>query len=162
MNPVVVAVAITGSVPRKKDNPAVPILPSEQIESTHQAFEAGATLAHIHVRNDDETPSSDPERFAVVQEGIRKHCPDMIVQFSTGGRGRDPSARGSSLYLKPDMASLSTGSVNFPTIVTENGAALGEPLATGRRAIGTRPKFDFFDLSHLRGARRLIDKGLMD
>ena len=60
MNPVVVAVAITGSVPRKKDNPAVPILPSEQIESTQKAFEAGATLAHIHVRNDDETPSSDP------------------------------------------------------------------------------------------------------
>ena len=117
MNPVVVAVAITGSVPRKKDNPAVPILPSEQIESTQKAFEAGATLAHIHVRNDDETPSSDPARFAQVQEGIKKHCPGMIVQFSTGGRGRDPSARGSALYLKPDMASLSTGSVDFPTIV---------------------------------------------
>src|SRR3954470_17750514 len=128
MNPAVVAVANNRSppptnakkemaapprrlhAPRKKDNPAVPISPAEQIESTHEAFEAGATLAHIHVRNDDETPSSDPERFAVVQEGIRKHCPDMIVQFSTGGRGRDPSARGSSLYLKPDMASLSTGS----------------------------------------------------
>jgi uncharacterized protein (DUF849 family) len=50
-------------------------------------------LVHIHVRNDDETPSSDPERFAAVQEGIVKHCPGMIVQFSTGGRGRDP-ARG--------------------------------------------------------------------
>ncbi|MCK1300800.1 3-keto-5-aminohexanoate cleavage protein [Bradyrhizobium sp. 24] len=162
MNPVVVAVAITGSVPRKKDNPAVPILPSEQIESTHQAFEAGATLAHIHVRNDDETPSSDPERFAVVQEGIRKHCPDMIVQFSTGGRGRDPSARGSSLYLKPDMASLSTGSVNFPTIVYENSAALVETLATGMKANGIRPEIEIFDLSHLHGARRLIEAGLID
>src|SRR5918994_5730947 len=120
MNPVVIAVAITGSVPRKKDNPAVPILPAEQIESTHEAYEAGASLVHIHVRNDDETPSSDPERFAAVQEGIRKHCPGMIVQFSTGGRGRDPAARGSSLYLRPDMGSLSTGSVNFPTIIYEN------------------------------------------
>src|SRR4051794_36813894 len=102
MRPVVIAVAITGSVPRKKDNPAVPVTPSEQVESTHQAFEAGATLVHIHVRNDDdESPSSDPERFAAVQEGVRKHCPGMIVQFSTGGRGRDASARGSSLYLKP-------------------------------------------------------------
>jgi uncharacterized protein (DUF849 family) len=162
MNPVVVAVAITGSVPRKKDNPAVPILPSEQIESTHQAFEAGATLAHIHVRNDDETPSSDPERFAVVQEGIRKHCPGMIVQFSTGGRGRDPAARGSSLYLKPDMASLSTGSVNFPTIVYENSAALVETLATGMKANGIRPEIEIFDLSHLHGARRLIEAGLID
>src|SRR3954462_8152951 len=162
MNPVVVAVAITGSVPRKKDNPAVPILPSEQIESTHQAFEAGATLAHIHVRNDDETPSSDPERFAVVQEGIRKHCPDMIVQFSTGGRGRDPSARGSSLYLKPDMASLSTGSVNFPTIIYENSAAFVTDLAGRIKEFGIRPEIEVFDLSHLHGARRLADAGLMD
>ncbi|MDN3278258.1 3-keto-5-aminohexanoate cleavage protein [Frankia sp. RB7] len=158
MNPVVVAVAITGSVPRKKDNPAVPILPSEQIESTQQAFEAGATLAHIHVRNDDETPSSDSARFALVQEGIRKHCPGMIVQFSTGGRGRDPSARGSSLYLKPDMASLSTGSVNFPTIVYENI----DTLATGMKTNGIRPEIEIFDLSHLHGARRLIEAGLMD
>jgi uncharacterized protein (DUF849 family) len=162
MNPVVVAVAITGSVPRKKDNPAVPILPAEQIESTHQAFEAGATLAHIHVRNDDETPSSDPERFALVQQGIRKHCPGMIVQFSTGGRGRDPSARGSSLYLKPDMASLSTGSVNFPTIVYENSAALVDMLATSMKANSIRPEIEIFDLSHLHGARRLIEAGLMD
>ncbi|MEK9283512.1 3-keto-5-aminohexanoate cleavage protein [Bradyrhizobium sp. ISRA442] len=162
MTPVVVAVAITGSVPRKKDNPAVPIAPSEQIESTHEAFEAGATLAHIHVRNDDETPSSNPQRFAEVQEGIKKHCPGMIVQFSTGGRGRDPSARGSALYLKPDMASLSTGSVNFPTIVYENSAALVEQLATGMKAGGIRPEIEIFDLSHLHGARRLIEAGLID
>ena len=130
MNPVVIAVAITGSVPRKKDNPAVPVTPSEQVESTHQAYETGATLVHIHVRNDDETPSSDPERFAAVQEGVRRHCPAMIVQFSTGGRGRDPSARGSALYLRPDMASLSTGSVNFPNIVYENHTTLVVDLAT--------------------------------
>ena len=94
MNPVVIAVAITGSVPRKRDNPAVPITPSEQIESTHEAYAAGASLVHIHVRNDDESPSSDPERFAAVQAGIVKHCPGIVVQFSTGGRGRDPQARG--------------------------------------------------------------------
>lgn len=162
MNTVVIAVAITGSVPRKKDNPALPITPSEQIESTHQAFEAGATLAHIHVRNDDESPSSDPERFAVVQAGIVKHCPGMIVQFSTGGRGRDPGARGSALYLKPDMASLSTGSVNFPTIVYENHTVLVTDLATKMRDNGIRPEIEIFDLSHLHGARRLVEAGLMD
>lgn len=162
MQPVVVAVAITGSVPRKKDNPAVPILPAEQIESTHQAYEAGASLVHIHVRNDDETPSSSPERFAEVQAGVVKHCPGMIVQFSTGGRGRDPSARGSSLPLRPDMASLSTGSVNFPTIVYENSAALVSELATSMKTHGIRPEIEIFDLSHLHGARRLIDEGLMD
>src|SRR3954471_212440 len=105
MRPTVITVAITGSVPRKRDNPALPITPSEQIESTHEAYEAGASLVHIHVRNPDETPSSDPELFARVQEGVRKCCLGMIIQFSTGGRGRDQSARGAMLFLKPDMAS---------------------------------------------------------
>ena len=162
MNPVVVAVAITGSVPRKKDNPAVPVTPEEQVESTHEAFEAGASLVHIHVRNPDESSSSDPALFARVQEGVRRHCPGMIIQFSTGGRGRDPSARGSSLPLRPDMASLSTGSVNFPTIVYENPAALVEQLATGMRDHGVLPEIEIFDLSHLHGARRLLEAGLMN
>lgn len=160
--PVVVAVAITGSVPRKKDNPAVPVTVAEQIESTRQAYRAGATLAHIHVRNDDESPSSDPNRFAAVQEGLRTHCPGMIVQFSTGGRGRDPSARGLSLKHRPDMASLSTGSVNFPTIVYENHASLVTDLATQMREFGIRPEIEIFDLSHIHGAKRLIEAGLMD
>jgi 3-keto-5-aminohexanoate cleavage enzyme len=158
----IIAVAITGSVPRKKDNPALPTTPAEQVESTHEAFEAGATLVHIHVRNDDETPSSDPERFAAVKEGVEKHCPGMIVQFSTGGRGRDQSARGSALYLKPDMASLSTGSVNFPTIVYENSPTLLQDLATKMKENGIRPEIEIFDLSHLHGAKRLIEQGLID
>src|SRR5690606_22817912 len=84
--PCIITVAITGSVPTKKDNPAVPITVTEQIESTHEAYEAGAALVHVHVRNDDGTTTSDPVRFGQFLEGIRKHCPDMIVQFSTGGR----------------------------------------------------------------------------
>ena len=162
MRPVVLAVAITGSAPRKKDNPAVPVTPAEQIESTHAAFEAGATLVHIHVRNPDESPSSDPALFGQVMHGVRKHCPGMIVQFSTGGRGRDQAARGSSLHLGPDMASLSTGSVNFPGAVYENAPALVADLATRMRDYGVRPEIEIFDLSHLHGARRLVDAGLMD
>ncbi len=162
MKPVIIAVAITGSVPRKKDNPAVPTTPAEQVESTHQAFEAGASLVHIHVRNPDESPSSDPALFAQVQDGVRRHCPGMIVQFSTGGRGRDPAARGNALDLRPDMASLSTGSVNFPTIVYENSAALVTELATKMKANGVRPEIEIFDLSHLHGAKRLVESGLMD
>ena len=162
MNPVIIAVAITGSVPRKRDNPAVPITPAEQIESTHAAYETGASLVHIHVRNDDESSSSDSARFAAVQAGIIAHCPGMIVQFSTGGRGRDPAQRGSALTLKPDMASLSTGSVNFPTIVYENHTSLVVDLAAKMRDNGVRPEIEIFDLSHLHGARRLVDAGLMD
>ena len=162
MRPVVIAVAITGSVPRKKHNPALPVTPEEQIASTLAAFEAGATLVHIHVRNPDETPSSAPELFAAVQEGVRQQCPGMIVQFSTGGRGRDQAQRGSALHLRPDMASLSTGSVNFPTIVYENPAALVEDLASRMKEFRIRPEIEIFDLSHIHGARRLVDKGLID
>jgi 3-keto-5-aminohexanoate cleavage enzyme len=160
--PIVITVAITGSVPRKKDNPALPVTPSEQIESTHEAFEAGASLVHIHVRNPDESSSSDPNLFAQVQEGIKKHCPGMIVQFSTGGRGRDQAARGSALYLKPEMASLSTGSVNFPTIVYENSPALVWDLAGKMKENDIRPEIEIFDLSHIHAAKRLIDDGLMN
>jgi len=161
MRPVVVAVAITGSVPRKKDNPNLPVTPAEQIESTHAAFAAGASLVHLHVRNDDESSSSDPDRFAQVKEGIRKHCPGMIVQFSTGGRGRDPQASGLPLVHRPDMASLSTGSVNFPTIVYENPTTLVVDLATRMQTFDIAPEIEIFDLSHIHGAKRLIDAGLM-
>jgi 3-keto-5-aminohexanoate cleavage enzyme len=159
--PVVVAVAITGSVPRKKDNPALPVTPAEQIEATHEAYEAGAALVHIHVRNPDETSSSDPALFRAVMEGVRRHCPGMIVQFSTGGRGRDQAARGNALDLRPDMASLATGSVNFPSIIYENAPALVEDLATKMRDHKVKPELEIFDLSHIHAAGRLVERGLI-
>ena len=103
--PCIICVAITGSVPTKKDNPNVPISISEQIESTHESFEAGATICHAHVRNEDETPTSDPEKFALLKEGISKHCQDMIIQFSTGGRSGAGKERGGMLPLKPEAVS---------------------------------------------------------
>ena len=160
-DPCIITIAITGSLPRKQDNPAVPISAAEQVESTQEAFEAGASIVHIHVRNDDQSSSSDPQRFAAVQEGVNKHCPGMIVQFSTGGRGRDSAARGAALYLKPDMASLSTGSVNFPSIIYENHPSLVDDLAAKMKAFGILPEIEIFDLSHLHAARRLADLGLL-
>jgi 3-keto-5-aminohexanoate cleavage enzyme len=160
--PCIISVAITGSVPRKKDNPAVPITVAEQVESTQEAFEAGAALAHLHVRNDDETPSSDPDKFGRLQEGLRRHCPGMIVQFSTGGRGRDQAARGNALDLRPDMASLSTGSVNFPSIIYENAPGLVTDLATKMQRYEVLPEIEVFDLSHIHGAKRLVEAGLMN
>ena len=147
--PCIVTVAITGSLPRKKDNPAVPITVAEQIESTHEAFEAGATLVHCHVRNEDETPTSDPEKFARLLEGIRKHCPGMIVQFSTGGRSGVGRERGGMLPLRPDMASLTTGSCNFPTRVYENSPELIDWLASEMKTYGVKPEIEVFDLSML-------------
>lgn len=159
--PVIITVAITGAVPKKSDNPAVPVTPSEQIESTHEAFEAGASLVHIHVRNPDQSSGSSPELFAKVQEGVRKHCPGMIVQFSTGGRGRDQSQRGAMLYLKPDMASLATGSVNFPVQVYENPPDFVEGLAKTMLEHDIKPEVEVFDLAMLYNAANLVKKGLL-
>lgn len=159
--PVIITVAITGALPRKKDNPAVPVTPQEQIESTHEAFEAGASLVHVHVRNPDESPSSDPELFHRVQEGVRKHCPGMIIQFSTGGRGRDQAARGAMLGLKPDMASLATGSVNFPLAIYENAPDFVEGLAQTMLENNIKPEIEVFDAAMLYNAIDLNKRGLV-
>ncbi len=157
--PCIICVAITGSVPQKSDNPAVPITVEEQIESTHEAFEAGASICHAHVRNDDGSPSSDPEKFARLKEGLEKHCPGMIIQFSTGGRSGAGQARGGMLPLRPDMASLSVGSNNFPTRVYENPPDLVDWLAGEMRTYDIKPEIECFDLSHIHQAARMNKDG---
>jgi len=159
--PCVITVAITGSLPQKSDNPAVPITVPEQIESTHAAFEAGATLAHCHVRQDDGKPTSDPERFGRLLEGLRKHCPGMIVQLSTGGRSGNGRERGGMLPLKPDMASLSTGSCNFPTRVYENSPELVDWLAAEMLKYDVKPEVEAFDLSMIFKAVEMQRAGQM-
>jgi uncharacterized protein (DUF849 family) len=159
--PCIITVAITGSVPTKKDNPAVPITVSEQIESTHASYEAGASLVHVHVRNDDGTTTSDPEKFGRFLEGIRKHCPDMIVQFSTGGRSGMGKERGGMLYHRPEMASLTTGSVNFAKIIYENHPTLIHDLAKCMLEYDIKPEIEIFDLAMLYNAAKLVADGLL-
>lgn len=157
--PCILCCAITGSVPRKADNPAVPISVSEQIESSHAAVEAGASIIHAHVRNADETPTSDPEKFAALKEGLEKHCPGVIVQFSTGGRSGAGAERGGMLPLRPDMASLSVGSNNFPTRVYENPPDLVDWLAGEMQTYKVTPEIEAFDLSHVLRAIALSEQG---
>ncbi len=157
--PCIICVAITGSVPRKSDNPAVPITVEEQVESTQAAFEAGASIVHAHVRLEDGTPTSDPERFARLKEGVERHCPGMIVQFSTGGRSGAGHERGGMLPLCPDMASLTVGSNNFPTRVYENPPDLVDWLAAEMRARDIKPEIEAFDLSHIFQAAKMAGDG---
>lgn len=158
-DPCIICVAITGSVPQKSDNPAVPITITEQIESTQEAFEAGATIAHCHVRMEDGTPTSDPERFAALKEGIEKHCPGMIVQLSTGGRSGTGRERGGMLPLRPDMASLTVGSNNFPTRVYENSPDLVDWLSSEMLRFGVKPEIEVFDLSHIFQSAKMVGDG---
>jgi uncharacterized protein (DUF849 family) len=159
--PAIITVAITGSQPTKAQNPAVPIHPAEQVESAHEAYEAGASLVHIHVRDREGRSSSDIDRFREVQAGIAKHCPGMIIQFSTGGRGRAAEERGAAIKLRPDMASLATGSVNFATIIYENPPQLVEDLAKDMLAHDVKPEVEIFDAAMLYNARALVEKGTM-
>lgn len=158
-DPCILCVAITGSLPTKANNPAVPITIAEQVESTHEAFEAGASIVHAHVRDDEGKPTSDPERFARLMEGIRQHCPGMIVQFSTGGRSGAGRERGGMLRLSPDMASLAVGSNNFPTRVYENAPDLVDWLAAEMAAHGVMPEIEAFDLSHILQAHAMWKDG---
>ncbi|MCA0045127.1 BKACE family enzyme [Celeribacter litoreus] len=157
--PCIICVAITGSLPTKADNPAVPITIAEQVESTQEAFEAGATIAHCHVRDDEGKPTSDPERFARLKEGIEANCPGMIVQMSTGGRSGAGTTRGGMLPLRPPMASLSVGSNNFPTRVYENPPDLVDWLASEMLTYGVKPEIEAFDLSHIYHAKLMADRG---
>lgn len=157
--PCIICVAITGSLPRKEMNPAVPITVAEQVESTQAAFEVGATICHAHVRNDDQTPSSDPEKFARLKEGLEKHCPGMIIQFSTGGRSGAGKERGGMLPLRPEMASLTVGSNNFPTRVYENPPDLVDWLADEMLTYDIKPEVEAFDLSHIHQAAAMQADG---
>ena len=159
--PCIITVAITGSVPKKIDNPTIPITVSEQIESTRMCYDAGASLVHLHVRNEDESPSSDVNKFKELLAGIKESCPNMIIQFSTGGRGRSHEERGQMLYLKPDMASLATGSVNFPTSIYENPPSLINDLAHSMLNNSIKPEVEIFDLAMLYNAFELVKSGLL-
>lgn len=158
-NPCIICVAITGSVATKADNPAVPVSISEQVESTHAAYEAGASILHAHVRDDDGAPTSDPARFAKLVEGVQAHCPDMVIQLSTGGRSGSGTARGGMLPLRPDMASLTVGSNNFPTRVYENPPDLVDWLASEMLSYDVKPEIEAFDLAHIFQAVKMQNDG---
>ena len=159
--PCIITVAITGSVPKKIDNPTIPITVSEQIESTRKCYDAGASLVHLHVRNEDESPSSDVNKFQELLVGIKESCPNIIIQFSTGGRGRSQKERGLMLTLKPDMASLATGSVNFPTSIYENHPSLINELAQSMLKNSIKPEIEIFDLAMLYNAFEMVKEGFL-
>jgi uncharacterized protein (DUF849 family) len=161
-DPCVICVAITGSLPQKSNNPAVPITIPEQIESAQEAFEAGAAIAHCHVRNSDGSATSDPEKFGLLLEGLRKHCPGIIVQLSTGGRSGTGPERGGMLPLRPEMASLAVGSNNFPTRIYENSPDLVDWLASEMVKHQVKPEIEAFDLSHIFQAAAMVKDGRLN
>ncbi|MEJ5377707.1 MAG: 3-keto-5-aminohexanoate cleavage protein [bacterium] len=160
MEKLIITVAPTGSVPKKKDNPHVPVTPQEVIECALACEEKGASILHIHARDAQENPSDDPAFFQEVVEGLRGRS-RLILQVSTGGRaGSNLESRMKRLQVKPEMASLTTGSVNFPKSVYMNPPELIEGLAQEMLRLGIKPEMEIFDLSMIYNAVALLKKGL--
>lgn len=162
MEKLIITIAPTGSVPTKKNTPHIPITPDEIIQTGILCEKAGASIIHIHARNPaDETASTDFHIFKEIFQGLQQET-NLIVQISTGGRaGMDYEKRSERLLLKPEMASLTTGSVNFPSSVYANSPDLISALARDMKIHGIKPEIEVFDVSMIQNALDLVDLGLM-
>jgi 3-keto-5-aminohexanoate cleavage enzyme len=163
MEKLIITVAPTGSLPTKKMTPYVPITAQEIIETGLSCEAAGASIFHIHARNPvDEAPSTDFSIFEGIYNGLRERT-NLILQISTGGRaGMAYADRNERLTLCPEMASLTTGSVNFADSVYANSPELIEALASDMRRNGVKPEMEIFDVSMISNAMALTKKGLVD
>ena len=161
MEKLIITVAPTGSVPKRKNNPHVPITPKEIVETGVRCEAAGASVFHIHARNPvDESPSPEYSIFEETYLGLKERT-NLILQISTGGRaGLAYETRCDRLKLRPEMASLTTGSVNFPDSVYENSLSLIEALARDMIHYGIKPEMEIFDLAMIANAMDLVQKSL--
>ena len=157
----IITVAPTGNVPTREMNPHLPMTPEEIAESAVRCRKAGASLIHVHARDPKGKPTLAPQVFARIHSLISERT-DLIVQISTGGRaGTDPEARAAAVRLiRPEMASLTTGSMNFPDRVYANSFELIELLARTMREAGTKPEMEIFEPGMIANAQRLVEKGL--
>ncbi len=161
MEKLIITVAPTGSLPTKKDTPFVPVTPQEVIQDTYSCCNAGASVVHIHARDSEQKPAHDLAFFTEAVAGIREKC-NVIIQISTGGRAaQGQESRARALSLKPEMASLTTGSVNFPNSAYVNDPDMIEYLAKTMKDNGIKPELEIFDVSMINNALDLEKKGLV-
>jgi 3-keto-5-aminohexanoate cleavage enzyme len=156
---VIITVAPTGNVPTREMNPHVPLTPDEIAEDVYRCYQAGASIAHIHARDEAGEPTTAIHIFREIVEKIRKRC-DIVIQLSTGARGGSLEERGQNLKLKPEMASLTTGSSNFSNSVNYNPPQFIEQLARRMLDYQIKPEIEIFDLSMIANAGYLCKKGL--
>jgi len=163
MEKLIITIAPTGSIPTKKNNPHVPISPDEIIQTGILCEKVGASIIHIHARNPvDETPSTDFQIFKEIYQGLKQET-NLILQISTGGRaGMEYEKRSERLSLKPEMASLTTGSVNFPSSVYTNSPDLICALAKDMKTYGIKPEIEVFDTGMIQNALDLVDQDIMN
>jgi 3-keto-5-aminohexanoate cleavage enzyme len=161
MDPLIITCAPVGAEIRPDQTPYLPYTPSLLGETAREIREAGASIVHVHCRNDDGTNTHSIERFSEAYAAIRAQS-DLIVQFSTGGAiGMTPQARAGVLELRPEMATLTCGSVNFGDEIFENSFPIMRGILKRMNEFGVRPELEIFDKGHLANARRLARERLL-
>lgn len=163
--PMVITAAMVGAETTRQQTPYLPVTAEEIAEDAARCREAGAAMVHIHVRKEDGTPSQDAELFRAAIRAIRKKC-DILVQTSTGGAvGMSVDERCGPLTLtgtdKPDMATLTTGTVNFGDDVFWNPRHVVRDIARRIQAMGLKPEIECFDVGMIDEARYLAQEGLI-
>lgn len=163
MEKLIITIAPVGSLPKKKDTPYVPITTDEIINDVLECYKAGASVAHIHARDENENSIHDIEIFKKIHDGIKEKAPDMIVQISTGGRaGLNYESRSKGLFVNPEMASLTTGSCNFPNSIYENSPKLIRDLLSEMNERNIKPELEIFDTSMIDQAIQLGKENLLE
>lgn len=163
MDSLIITCAITGAEITKEQLADLPVTPKQQAEAARRAFEAGATIIHLHVREDDWTPSQRVERFKEAISEIKNQCPKVIIQISTGGAVGEPiENRIKPLQLKPEMASLNMGTMNFGDEVFYNHPKDIVKLAQTMQELKIVPELEIYDVGMLETSFRYLKKGILN
>ncbi|MEJ5258239.1 MAG: 3-keto-5-aminohexanoate cleavage protein [Fervidobacterium sp.] len=162
MEKLIITVAVTGAEVTKQQQPNLPVTPDEIAQEVYRCWQAGASIAHIHARMPDGTPTQSKEVYAEIKKKIQEKC-DIIIQFSTGGAvWHKPEERIQCLDALPEMATLSAGSCNFGDDVFMNSPSFMELLAKRMKELGIRPEIEVFEPGMIENALRLVKKGLLE
>jgi 3-keto-5-aminohexanoate cleavage enzyme len=166
MDKLIINLAVTGMIPTKQDNPHVPVTPDEITEDCHLCYQAGASIFHLHARDENGKPTYRSDLFREVITKVRSKCPDAIICVSTSGRVyKSLEQRAEVLDLdgnaKPDMASLTLGSLNFPQHASVNEPQTIQALAQKMNERGIVPELEIFDMGMLDYAKYLIDRKIL-
>jgi len=161
MEPLIITVAAVGAELTPEQTPHLPITPAQLGETAALCRAAGASIIHVHCRNDDGTNTADVERFRAAMAAVRERS-DLIVQFTTGGAiGMTVAERAGPLQLRPEMATLTCGTVNFGDDVFENSFPIMRGILAEIVRNGVAPELEIFDAGHVTNAKRLAAEGLL-
>jgi len=173
-NKIIITAALTGVLATRQQNPNIPYTPEEIAEEGRRAVDAGAGILHIHARQDNGFPAYDVETYARIDEEVKKCCPEVIINYSTGAVGIEREQRIHQIEaLQPDMAALNMGSMNYAIYSRKKKTFYHDHVFSNpfkdisfflerMKKAGTRPEMECFDTGHINNAQPLIDMGLLE